>query len=65
MELMTMLVLSRKKSEVIRIGDDITVMVVRIGPDSVRIGIEAPRNVVIVRDDAKKQEREVSSGSVS
>jgi carbon storage regulator len=60
-----MLVLSRKKSEVIRIGDDITVMVVRIGPDSVRIGIEAPRNVVIVRDDAKKQEREVSSGSVS
>lgn len=60
-----MLVLSRKPTEIIRIGDDITVMVVRIGPNSVRLGIEAPKNIVIVRDELTKPESEVSSVSVS
>jgi len=49
-----MLVLSRKRNETIRIGDDITITVVRIGPNSVRIGIEAPPEVKVVRDDALK-----------
>lgn len=60
-----MLVLSRKPTEIIRIGDDITVMVVRIGPNSVRLGIEAPKDIVIVRDELTKPESEVSSVSVS
>ena len=46
-----MLVLSRKVSEVIRIGDSIEVTVVRIGPASVRIGIKAPRELNIVREE--------------
>lgn len=44
-----MLVLSRKKSEVILIGDTIRIMVVRIGPNSVRIGVECPKDMHIVR----------------
>lgn len=46
-----MLVLSRKTSERIRIGDEIVVTIVRIGPNSVRIGIEAPRDTNIVREE--------------
>ena len=46
-----MLVLSRKPGERIMIGDDITVTIVRIGPNNVRIGIEAPRKMNIVREE--------------
>lgn len=46
-----MLVLSRKMSETIHIGDNIAITVCRIGPNSVRIGITAPQNVPIVRGE--------------
>ena len=46
-----MLVLSRKLGERILIGDDVAVTLVRIGPNSVRIGIEAPRELNIVREE--------------
>lgn len=46
-----MLVLSRKTSERILIGDEIAITIVRIGPNSVRIGIEAPRTMNIVREE--------------
>lgn len=46
-----MLVLSRKKNEVIRIGDEITITIVRIGPNTVRLGIDAPEHVNIVREE--------------
>ena len=42
-----MLVLSRKPGEKILIGDSVTVTIVRIGPNTVRIGIEAPRDMNI------------------
>lgn len=53
-----MLVLSRKPGERILIGDDIAVTVVRIGPNTVRIGIEAPRSMNIVRDELCSSEEE-------
>lgn len=46
-----MLVLSRKCSERIHIGDDIVLTVIRTGKGRVRLGIEAPRNVRILRDE--------------
>ncbi len=46
-----MLVLSRKTSERILIGDDVAITIVRIGPNSVRIGIEAPKSMNIVREE--------------
>ena len=44
-----MLVLSRKHNESIIIGDDITVMVVDIRGDKVRLGVEAPKEVPVHR----------------
>jgi carbon storage regulator len=46
-----MLVLTRKPSESICIGDDIVVMVTRISRDTVRIGISAPKDTQIVRSE--------------
>lgn len=46
-----MLVLSRKAGERILVGDDVVVTLVRIGPNSVRVGIEAPREMNIVREE--------------
>ncbi len=50
-----MLVLSRKKHEVIRIGNDIRIYVVEICGDKVRLGVEAPRNVPVDREEIAKQ----------
>lgn len=46
-----MLVLSRKVGEKIVIGKDTTITVTEIAPGRVRIGIEAPKNVVILRSE--------------
>ena len=50
-----MLVLSRKTSERILIGDEIAITIVRIGPSSVRVGIDAPKTMNIVREELKKE----------
>ena len=46
-----MLVLSRKKDEKIIIGDKITVMVIEIRGDKVRLGIDAPKEVTVHRQE--------------
>jgi carbon storage regulator len=46
-----MLVLSRKESERIKLGDSIVVTVVRVSGGKVRLGIEAPADMVILRDE--------------
>lgn len=46
-----MLVLSRKPGERIFIGDQVAVTIVRIGPNTVKLGIEAPRDMNIVREE--------------
>ena len=56
-----MLVLSRKKDEKIVIGENITLMVIEIRGDKVRLGIDAPRDVAVHREevyDAIKRESE-------
>lgn len=46
---MDMLVLSRKKNESIVINNDITIVVVEIRGDKVRLGVEAPKEVPVHR----------------
>jgi carbon storage regulator CsrA len=46
-----MLILSRKLHESIKIGDDITVTIVRLGRGRAQIGIEAPEDVRIRREE--------------
>jgi carbon storage regulator len=50
-----MLVLSRKVNERIYIGNDITIMVTRLGSGQVRLGIEAPEEVLIRRSELVEQ----------
>jgi carbon storage regulator len=46
-----MLVLSRKKNESIVINNDITIVVVEIRGDKVRLGVEAPKEVPVHRQE--------------
>lgn len=46
-----MLVLARKKNESIVINDNITIVVVEIRGDKVRLGIDAPREVLVYRQE--------------
>lgn len=47
----TMLVLTRRKGERILIGDDVSILVIRSGSGSVRIGIDAPKDMRITRSE--------------
>ncbi len=46
-----MLVLTRKKGQSIKIGDNITITIMDLDEDKVSIGIAAPRNIEIVRTE--------------
>jgi len=62
-----MLVLSRKKNESIVINDDITIVVVEIRGDKVRLGVEAPKEVPVHRRevfDAIRSEAHASKPAV-
>lgn len=52
-----MLVLSRKRNEKIKIGDYITITVVEIIGDRVRLGVDAPEAMQIVRAELAKEWR--------
>jgi carbon storage regulator len=60
------LVLSRKVGERILIGDKITITVVKIGHGGVRVGIEAPPELAVVREELAQElervERALASG---
>lgn len=58
-----MLVLQRKKGEAVKIGKEITITISDIGPDTVRIAIDAPREISILRSElaeAVKANREAA-----
>ena len=61
-----MLVLTRKKNELIRIGDDVVMTVIEIRGDKVRLGFEAPREIIIHRGEVYDAiEREKASADAS
>jgi carbon storage regulator len=51
----SVLVLTRKNGESIKIGDDIEITIVSSKNDQVKIGIKAPRNVDIFRQEVYEQ----------
>lgn len=53
-----MLILTRGVGETIYIGDDITVTVTEIRSSQIKIGIEAPKDVVILRGEVKDKRSE-------
>lgn len=52
-----MLVLTRKLQEKIHIGDQVTITIVRIQGNTVRVGIEAPKTVRVVRGEIAATEK--------
>jgi carbon storage regulator len=59
-----MLVLSRKPGEKIHIGENVTITIVRIGPNTVRLGIDAPKDMNIARDELAKQLGNLSGANI-
>ena len=60
-----MLVLSRKKNESIVINDDITIVVVEIRGDKVRLGVEAPKEVPVHRLEVYEAIKRAASSNQS
>ena len=51
-----MLVLTRKAAETIRIGNDIVIKVIKTAKGTVKIGIEAPANIRVMRGELVEDE---------
>ncbi len=61
-----MLILTRKSGEGIRIGDTVTIKVIEIRGNQVRLGVEAPRNISVHREEVYeliRQENEMAAQS--
>jgi carbon storage regulator len=52
-----MLILTRRAGETLRIGDDVEVTVMAVNGAQVRIGIKAPRNVIVDREEIAERKR--------
>lgn len=61
----TMLVLTRKVGEAIRIGDDIEVIITGLDQNKVKVGIRSPRHIPVFREELyrkiQKENREAAS----
>ena len=60
-----MLVLTRKAGQIITIGEDIRIKIVDIGSGIVKIGIEAPRELPIYREELYEKLKQLNKESVS
>jgi len=58
-----MLVLSRKVGERILIGDQVAITVVRINATTVRLGIDAPSKLVVIREELAERASEHAAGA--
>ncbi|PHR99373.1 MAG: hypothetical protein COA78_25030 [Blastopirellula sp.] len=57
-----MLVLTRKQQEQIRIGDNITLTILKVKGKSIRIGIDAPKDIRVVRGELIDTVKTAASG---
>lgn len=55
-----MLIVTRKAGQAVYIGDNIVVRILSSQNGQFRVGIEAPKDIQILRDDAKKGKPEVA-----
>ena len=60
-----MLVLSRKAGETIKIADNIEIKFLEVKGDTVRVGIEAPKSVDIVRGELIQSIKETNTESLT
>jgi carbon storage regulator len=57
-----MLILTRRVGETVMIGDDITVTVLGVKGNQVRVGVNAPRNVAVHREEIFERIKREESG---
>ena len=60
-----MLVLSRKIGQSLLIGNDIRIKVVEIRGQQVRLGLEAPDDVPVIREELQREVAETNAGSAA
>ena len=60
-----MLVLTRKAGQIITIGEDIRIKIVDIGNGMVKLGIEAPREMPIYREELYEKLKQLNKESVA
>jgi carbon storage regulator len=60
-----MLILTRRAGETLRIGDDVEVTVMAVNGAQVRIGIKAPRDVVVDREEIAERKRREKDAATS
>ena len=58
-----MLILTRKNGEVLKIGDDIDVTVLGVKGNQVRVGINAPRDVAVHREEIYQKIKQEQTGN--
>ena len=58
-----MLILTRRNGEVIKIGDDIDVTVLGVKGNQVRVGINAPRDVAVHREEIYQKIKQEQTGN--
>ena len=56
-----MLVLTRKSQEKIQIGENITITILRVKGQAVRVGIDAPRDIRVIRTELQVNEDEAAA----
>jgi carbon storage regulator len=60
-----MLVLSRRTEQSFKLGDDITITVLGVEGDRVKLGIQAPRSVVVLRQELFDQIQSANTAAAS
>ena len=60
-----MLILTRKKDEAIRVGEDIRIVLVQIKGGQVRLGIECPSHIRVLREELYEAVRQENMNAVS
>jgi carbon storage regulator len=59
-----MLILTRREGESVRIGADVTVTVLRVKGSQVRIGVDAPKDVAVQREEISERRHAEVAGAV-
>lgn len=60
-----MLILTRKRQQSVRIGEDIVVTVLDVKGDQIRLGFEAPREVTVLRQEVYEAVKESNEKAAS
>jgi carbon storage regulator len=60
-----MLILTRRIQEAVKIGEDVTVIVLGVHGNQVRIGIEAPRNIAVHRQEVYERIQQEKQGGLA